>query len=222
MKKYKNYYLPEDDEHYLDYFKKFDHYQEAQRNRALAQISNWRVALDIGANIGLWARELSNFFDHTICFEPNSKCIKYLEKNVNINRSKIYNVGVGSENKQMNLFTPINSGGSSFINETVIGFNKDGSKIYGEFSKSVFKQPTQIVTIDSYNFNNVDFIKIDVQGFELEVLQGAFKTLIENNPVICIEEILTNLEDSDPIKFLLDLKYEVVDRVNKEIILKKN
>ena len=221
MIKYKNYYLPEEDDHYLDYFKKFDHYQEAQRNRALAQVSNWRVAIDIGANIGLWAKELSNFFDHTNCFEPNSKCIKYLEKNININRSTIYNVAVGSENKQMDLFTPINSGASSFINNAVIGFNKDGSKIYGEFSKSVSKQPTQIVTIDSYNFNNVDFIKIDVQGFELEVLQGAFKTLIENKPVICIEEVLTDLEESAPIQYLVDLKYEVVDRVKKEIILKK-
>ena len=39
---------------YEVYFSKFDHYQEPQRNRALAQVNKWNLAIDIGAYIGLW------------------------------------------------------------------------------------------------------------------------------------------------------------------------
>jgi FkbM family methyltransferase len=220
MIKVKDYYIPADDSHYLDYFKRFDHYQESQRNRSLAQVLDWRLAIDIGANIGLWSRDLSEYFDKTICFEPNKNCIQCLEKNINKKKSVIYNLAIGSDNTEMDLYTPVFSGGSSFVNQTNIGLNKDGSTIYGEFSPSVSKQKTQIKTLDSYNFQKVDFIKIDVQGFELEVLEGAYKTLKENMPVICIEEILPELEDSEPINFLIQLNYKVVDRINKEVILK--
>ena len=56
MKKIKSYYIPKEDKSYEIYFSKFDHYQEAQRNRALAQVNKWNLAIDIGANIGLWSR----------------------------------------------------------------------------------------------------------------------------------------------------------------------
>jgi len=42
-------------------------------------------------------------------------------------------------------------------------------------------------TLDSFNLTNVDYIKIDVDGFEVPVLQGAQETIRKNNPVINIE-----------------------------------
>tara|TARA_B100000963_G_scaffold295350_1_gene266226 strand:- start:396 stop:1064 length:669 start_codon:yes stop_codon:yes gene_type:complete len=222
MIKTKNYYIPEDDQHYLNYFKQFDHYQEAQRNRALAQVLNWRFAIDIGANIGLWSKDLSEYFNKTVCFEPNKNCIECLENNINRKKSVIYNFALGSTNTQMDLYTPSYSGGSSFVNKTKISNNEDGSKIYGEFSKTTLKQKTIIKKLDSFNFQSVDFIKIDVQGFELEVLKGAYKTLKLNTPIICIEEDLPVLEDSEVYNFLINLNFQVVDRIGKELIFKKN
>jgi len=224
MIKIKDYYLPEDDEHYLNYFKIFDHYQEAQRNRALAQVFNWRFAIDIGANIGLWSKDLTEYFDKTVCFEPNKNCIGCLKKNINKKKSVIYDFALGSNNKEMDLYTPSFSGGSSFINNTKVGTNDDGSKIYGEFNRATPKQKTIIKTLDSFNFHYVDFIKIDVQGFELEVLKGAYKTLKANNPIICIEEEenLIDLEESEIYNFLKELKYVVTDRIFKELIFRKN
>ena len=61
-----------------------------------------------------------------------------------------------------------------------------------------------------------------MQGFELEVLKGAFKTLNVNSPIICIEENLPNLKDSEIYNFLIELNYQVVDRIGKELIFKKN
>ena len=65
----------------------------------------------------------------------------------------------------------------------------------------------------------VDFIKIDVQSYEYEVLKGARKTLELNSPILCIEE--DNVKNSKAIKFLESLNYEIVDVIVKEHIFKK-
>ncbi len=219
--KIKDYYIPDNDKQYLGYFKQFNHYQEAQRNRALSHVSLWRKSIDIGANIGLWAKDLSNFFDKTICFEPNKNCIDCLKKNINLDKSEVFNVALGDKKSELNLITPTYSGGSSFINKTKIGINDDGSTIYGLFNSEVPKQRVLVKKLDEYNLTEIDFIKIDVQGFEFEVLKGAKETLVQNNPIICIEEDENNTELSETLKFLNKLNYHVIDKIQKEAILKK-
>ena len=103
MKKIREYYIPETDIHFIKYLEQFEHYQEAQRNRALSHVKNWRLAIDIGANIGLWSKDLSNFFDHLICFEPNKFCIDYLKKNIDLNKSTINSCALGSKNETKDL-----------------------------------------------------------------------------------------------------------------------
>ena len=83
MIKVKDYYLPETDLHFINYLKKYDNYQEAQRNRAISYVVDWQFAIDIGANIGLWSKDLSKYFDQLVCFEPNPMCQDYLKKNIN-------------------------------------------------------------------------------------------------------------------------------------------
>ena len=219
MKKIKSYFIPKEDENYEFYFSKFDHYQEAQRNRALAQVHDWNLAIDIGANIGLWSRELTNFFHKTICFEPNTNCIKFLKKNIIIEKAIIYNYALGLKNEEKELFTPNNVGASSFINKIIKGHNPDGSEIYNKFPQRTKKQLVKVKKLDEFNFNEIDFIKIDVQGYEYEVLKGAKKTLELNSPIICLEEVYP--ENSRAIKFLESLNYEIVDVVLKEHIFKK-
>ena len=219
MKKCKSYYIPKEDKSYKIYFSKFDHYQEAQRNRALAQVNKWNLAIDIGANIGLWSRDLTTFFDKTICFEPNSNCIKYLKKNIVNEKAIIYNYALGSKNEDKELFISINSGASSFINHVTIGYNSDCSKIYDKWPQGTKKQLVKVKILDEFNFNEIDFIKIDVQGYEYEVLKGAKKTLEINSPIICLEEEYP--ENSRTIKFLESLNYEIVDVALKEHIFKK-
>ena len=77
----------------------------------------------------------------------------------------------------------------------------------------------KVKKLDEFNFNEIDFIKIDVQGYEYQVLKGAKKTLEINSPIICLEEI--DPKNSKAIKFLESLNYVIVDVVLKEYIFKK-
>ena len=155
MIKVKDYYVPETDTHYIEYLKKHDHYQEAQRNRAISYVENWGFAIDIGANIGLWSKDLSQYFEKLICFEPNFFCEEYLKKNIILHKSKIYSLALGEREEDKNIFIhPSNSGASSFLNRTKIGFNKDGSVEYGKFSKDIPTLKTTIKKLDSFKCLN--------------------------------------------------------------------
>lgn len=220
MIKIKDYYVPETDLHFIEYLKKNDHYQEAQRNRAISYVEDWQFAIDIGANIGLWSKDLSKYFDKLVCFEPNSFCQDYLEKNINLGNSKIYSCALGEKEETKNLFIhQSNSGASSFVNKTKIGFKEDKSIVYGEFPKDTLTINTAVKKLDTFNYKKIDFIKIDVQGFELSVLKGAYNTLKKNSPVLCIEE--DDPKNSLIIPFLENLNYELVDVIIKEHVFKK-
>ena len=219
MKLIKGYYIPDNDLHFQGYFSEFDHYQEGQRNRALSHVLNWNKAIDIGANIGLWSKDLTSFFSMTYCFEPNINCLNCLEKNIITEKAKIYNLALGSKITNDYLYTPNSTGGSSFVNRTkLLGYDESGKEIWDEFNKDVPKNKVSIKTLDSFNFTDIDFIKIDVQNYELEVLKGAVETLKKNNPVICIE---VNEKESEEINFLKSINYSIIDMIGKEVILKK-
>lgn len=220
MKKIRDYYIPANDRHFIEYLNQFEHYQEAQRNRALSHVKNWSFAIDIGANIGLWAKDLSSYFDKLVCFEPNPNCINYLKKNIKIQTATIYSCALGSKEENKNLFIhPINSGASSFVDNTKIGVDEESRPVYGSFPEETLKVNVNIKKLDNFNFKKIDFIKIDVQGYEFEVLKGAEITLSINNPIICIEE--DSPENSKTISYLESLNYNLIDIINKEHIFKK-
>ena len=83
-----------------------------------------------------------------------------------------------------------------------------------------------VKTLDSYNLKNVNYIKMDVQFHELEVLKGAARTLTDNDPVLCIECAQRNEKEinytNEIIQFLKKLKYSIVGNFVKEIFFKKN
>jgi hypothetical protein len=80
--------------------------------------------------------------------------------------------------------------------------------------------------LDDYGFTDIDYIKIDVQFYELIVLEGATQTLKINNPLLCIECCRRNKEEVEYVKkinnLLVNLGYKVVGGLGKELFFKKN
>jgi len=136
--------------------------QIKQRNAALGQVRNWRVCLDIGSNVGQWTRPLAKKFQSVICFEPNPNFRECFNKNITEHNVLLWPFGLSD--KEHNASQGFNSTELQMDNGDV-----------------------QCRTLDSFKLTNVDFIEIDVDGFELPLLRGATHTLLSNNPVINIE-----------------------------------
>ena len=136
--------------------------QQAQSDAALQYIKQWRVCLDIGSNIGQWTRPLSKKFESVVCFEPNPNFRECFEKNIQEKNVLLWPYGLSDkEHKAKQDF-----------NSTVL-HEEDGD--------------IDCRTLDSFGLTNVDFVKIDVDGFEIPLLNGARETLSKNDPVINIE-----------------------------------
>lgn len=118
------------------------------------QNKKFRTVIDVGAWCGTWAKALEPFAKKVIAFEPDRIHFECLQKNCTIN-CDCRNEAVGSENKNVSLTE------DDFTQAKRV--DSDGN--------------IRMVTLDSFGYENVDMIKIDVEGYEMEVLKGAGKTL---------------------------------------------
>lgn len=145
--------------------------------RAFPEIKNWRHAIDIGANLGIWTRVMARCFEQVSCFEPNPECHEAFLSNTNGSDCKIdlYSVALGNERKEVCLntklkstaFTRVDEGGNQFVQQEML---------------------------DDFEFENVDFIKIDVEGWEHNVIKGAGNTIRRWRPIIILEQKPNNAE----------------------------
>ena len=145
--------------------------------------------IDVGANVGAFCIKtgaflVNNNIDSTvIAFEPNPYVFKKLAKNLSLNEKlkntvQVEPLGVSNKKEKLEFqWNKNNSGGGRFISK------KDSANENIELIK--------VVTIDDYvkvnNISNISFIKVDVEGFEPFVLQGAKETIEKFNPNIFIE-----------------------------------
>ena len=120
------------------------------------QNKKFKTVIDIGAWCGTWAKAMEPFAKKVIAFEPDKVHFACLERNCTINCDPRQEA-VGSENKHISL--------------TEDDFTQ---------AKRVEKEgDIRMVTLDSLAYENVDLIKIDVEGYEMEVLKGADNTLAD-------------------------------------------
>lgn len=213
MKQSHGFWFPSYDDHFprmLDKSLKKDgvsRYQWRARDFATGLCEQKRVCIDIGANVGLWACDLVNSFDSVLAFEPVEEFRQCFEKNV--------------KNKNYQLFPVALGRTESFINMNIVEGNTGHSHID---PSSLGHGAIPLKTLDSFNFSNVDMIKIDVEGFEEEILAGALNTIEKNKPVLVIEqqkhEYKNDRDDTPAIKILQGWGYRVVEQFNKDWVLK--
>ena len=153
------------------------HYQNRYRWYVYNNIPRKRTMIDIGANIGIFARPTAERFEHVICFEPVFKNFEVLQKNLETySNVELYNLGLSDRDQT-----------ATFELQTL----KCGhTKQVAEFvPNSEFEKHTgELTTLDRFNFESVDWIKIDVEGFENAVLDGSRDTIKRNRPWLLIED----------------------------------
>ena len=138
--------------------------------------------IDIGGNFGFHTLEFADLAGHVHSFEPQRLIYYQLCGNVILNEYTnvtAHNIALDDsssphtmliENPDYTSDEPINIGNSHLNAWTDKGSNE-----------------VEVRSLDSYGFDNVSLMKIDVQGYEVSVLNGARKTISKNRPVIFIE-----------------------------------
>ena len=141
---------------------------------ALPHVRKFETYIDIGADTGTTSVPFLEKFKKVIAFEPNPVSFQELSKNLQI---ESYNIAL-----------------SNFIGETNLTIPVGGKNQWGTITKEriaiweeIITIPVSVTTLDSYHFENVDFIKIDVEQGEYEVIIGALGTIKKCKPVIIFE-----------------------------------
>ena len=180
-------------------------YEEEQINLLLDNIKKYKIShfIDVGANIGIYALTIAKYFSNIKidAFEPHKGAFERMEANIHQNGfSQIiqsHNLALSSENKNGYLqastrFGTYQSGGASISPE-------------GEMKISQVRGDDLIKDVDSFIA-----IKIDVEGFELSVLQGI-ENLIKNNKIFLQIEIFDE-KLSETSKFLEDFNFKLIEK----------
>lgn len=168
-------YLPDGETHLTGWMDKAGEmvdgkgsYQIKKLRAALAHVRQFRTAVDVGAHCGLWSMQLVKKFRTLHAFEPVAAHRDCWRSNVVEHEDKyLYACALGDREGSIKITTEPTSSGDSRV---------DGD---GEIPMH---------TLDSFNFLDVDFIKIDTEGFELYVIKGAEETIKRCRPVMIVEQ----------------------------------
>lgn len=151
---------------------------------ALPHIQVKGLAIDGGAHIGAWTQALLNEgFDSIYAFEPTSETFISLSEIMKHKSSvRLYNAALGNACELINVVNIEKKLGKS-------------ESHYIRFVDHILMEKEIIVdlnismlTIDSLDLERLDFLKLDVEGFEYFILRGGKRTIKKYHPVIIIEQ----------------------------------
>ena len=144
------------------------------------------TAIDVGANRGYYSWALAGVAGTVEAFEPNPVLARFAQAKLG-KRARLHEVALSDHEGVATLYVPRRASGSSLH---IIG-NLDN--VYAH--DRVDEIQVRLATLDSYGFENVGFLKIDVEGSEMEVLAGARETIRINRPNMLIELLAGIHED---------------------------
>lgn len=185
-------YFPDEERHFVQFGDAIGEYGSSDRNAAYPYVKQWRRALDVGANVGIFSRDFATRFAEVVAFEPMPATRECLELNVPAN-VRIEPYAMSNAPTVLQMYVTGNSGGSFVCNHSDVAI--PDMKLKPRRTIEV-----EARTIDSFNFDAVDLIKLDIQGAEYVALVGARDTILEHRPVILVEEKAINEEHAEFIK----------------------
>jgi FkbM family methyltransferase len=148
-------------------------YQEPVRTKSLQFVKDFGVAVDIGANVGLWSRDLVRKFAHVIAIEPVVDFQECMRKNVPMENIEIWPIALGTEDTSIDMIITEGNTGHSHINKDTIGSGQ-----------------VKMKRLDSCMFDRIDYMKIDCEGYEMQILKGGENIIRTHQPVIVVEQKL--------------------------------
>lgn len=151
-------------------------YQYAKFERAMKHVpqDKRRLALDVGAHVGFWTLQLARTFRHVHAFEPMPQHLECFKQNITGDNVILLELALSNEVGLVPMYwNPRDTGAAHIVasGEPVTATNQ-----------------VKTVRLDDYNFEFLDFVKIDVEGMEWPMVMGAKETILKHRPVIIIEQ----------------------------------
>lgn len=164
--------------------------QEPELARLGEFVPSGRNAIDVGGWLGPWTRELSRRVPHVTTIEPQPDLAAFLRRVVPDNVT-IIEAAVSSEAGRATLSLPEKRQGANAL-----------ASLNGDLSTAAVIHEVEIVCLDDLDVVDVGFIKIDVEGHEREVLDGAVNLLRRDRPTLLLEAEQRHI--SEPLGSLFD------------------
>jgi FkbM family methyltransferase len=167
-------WLPDGEKHFVDWMNSSGEivdgkgtYQIKKFRAAMEYVKNFRVAVDVGAHVGLWSMQLAQRFDNVIAFEPVAAFRECFVKNAWMRGVKCFPYALGAEVGRVSM--------------NVDASDTGGTHVSGPGS-------IDMKTLDSFSLKSVDFVKIDAEGYEHHIIDGGRETILRCKPCIIVEQ----------------------------------
>jgi FkbM family methyltransferase len=185
--------LPASDSHFTRTAR--GRYQHRAITAALAHTPGRDLVIDVGAHVGFWSDVFAQSFQRVVAIEPipeNFNCLVH-----NVPFITYINKACSDAPGTVRLHNPAPHNSGAW--ET-----GDGVEV-------------ETITIDSLGLDP-DLIKIDVQGYEQRVIDGALATIDRCHPVLCVEAVKNDQRDDRLIAAIEALGYRVAEQIRKDFI----
>lgn len=175
MIEYQGMMLPDGEQHFQEWMAKSGEvvdgrgtYQIQKFRKAIVHCTSFRNAVDIGAHVGFWTIQMAKRFEHVYCFEPVARHRECFGVNcAGLSNIELVGCAIGEKPGMINITSNPTSSGDSRVN--------GGGDI-------------PMKTLDSFELQHIDFIKIDTEGYELFAIQGAEQTIKRCRPMMVVEQ----------------------------------
>jgi len=164
-----------------------------------------RTAVDVGAHIGLWSWNLAHWFKTVEAFEPVAAHRDCWQANMSTRQDEVslHPFALGEREAMVAIHTADTSSGDSWVKG---------------------KGTIPMKTLDSFGFADVDFIKIDCEGYEEFVLRGGAETIKRDRPVIIVEQKRAmatkfGLKPLGAVEFLQGMGYKQVAEMSGDFLM---
>lgn len=180
---------------------------EAELRELPSIVSGREIAIDVGANIGFYTYAMSRIFRRVEAFEPIAECAQQIAE-FGASNVRVHNIALSSSSGVAELHIPVQDGRPTSALASIAQTYDDAITV-----------SVPMRTLDNFGFEGVSFIKIDVEGHELEVLRGAATTIRREQPVMLIEidQRYLPFPVEDIFTFLADCGLEGHFRYKKEM-----
>lgn len=205
--KYGKILVPDTDTAQFSWFEKAGASPEDQYIEQVTGLVKERAAgifIDVGANFGTWTLAMASHVNHVLAFEPQRRIAALLSKSVELN---------GLKNVSIHQAACAATVGRLAMPDIPLELEKNfgGVSLYDKIDPTFQTYMVDLVALDDcvHSSTEVALIKIDVEGYEISVLKGAYKVIMRCRPILFVESDHPNTSKPLLVEYLMvDLHYE--------------